>query len=172
MIRLTKIVCPISLTSCVTSLSCQKTLFSLISMLLTPSISILAADPVTESTTPLNSCGIWVCMMFCMLATKIRIRENPATNITGLKIISIMTENLRYLVIHPLLPFPQPRASLNISARISNGAPMMNIHRKTTLMMFAINSNANHKVYARIKENLSRKASVISVPVLIFSTLR
>jgi len=95
--------------------------------------------------TPLKLLGIDPCMMLCMLTIKIRISENPATKMTGLKIISSMTSKLRYPIIH-FPPSLTHSLSLKRVKRMINGDPMINIRKNTTLMIFAIKSNASQRV--------------------------
>lgn len=148
-IKLTKIVCHVSVifsALVVSKGSFPRTLLSVTFIVLISLSANVEAQLVILMVTPLISLGNVPCMIFCMLTTKMRIIENPATKITGLKIRSSITLKLRYFPIHQL---PHHSIALSLKKSIEStisGDAITKIRRNATLMMFAIKRSANPKV--------------------------
>jgi hypothetical protein len=161
---LTNIVCDASLI-CVPAVSLtfpHNNWLSLIVMCAISDTASVEAQFVTPIVTPLNVGGISAFMIFCMLTTKINIIENPATNMIGLKIRSIITPKLRYSPNH----FPHQDnhlSSKNTFDITIIGDAMINIRRKATLIALAIKSKPTDMVKNRTNSVLKRNAIVNSV---------
>lgn len=164
-IRLAKTVCPASLIvlPVVSKGSFPRMLFSLTFIELISHTSNIDDQLWILIVTPLISWGSCVCIIFCILTTKIRIIENHATKITGLKIRLIITLKLRYLPIHhPLFSHPSHLSLKKSIESIISGDAMINIHKNATLMILAKKSSANQIVYATIISTLKRN-EIVSV---------
>ena len=109
--------------------------------------------------TPLNVGGTLAFMTFCILTTKIRIIENPATKMIGLRIRSIIMPKLRYCPNH-LPPHDNHLSSKNTCDNTIIGDAMINIRRKATLMAFAIKRSPTPKVKNSTNKALKRNAMV------------
>ena len=173
-IRLAKMVCQVSLTVVhspwVSKGSLPRTLHSL-TLIVVISLTARVDDQLAMLiVTPLISLGMAVCMTFCILTTKMRIIEKPATKMTGLKIKSIMTLKLRYFPIHQE---PHPSSHLSLKKSIERtiiGDAIIKIRRNATLMILARKSSASHKVYIKITTNLRENEIVNASAPAEFST--
>jgi hypothetical protein len=127
--------------------------------------------PLIHKVTPLRSLSHVAhdqVMLFCILTITISIKEIPATKITGLNTIAMRFFRLSKSPRNHDPHFP----TLNTCDKTRNGDPMINIHSRPILIMFAIKRRRSAIVNEAKRKNLRAKPRVSGTIFLVFSVVR